>query len=81
LTLRPYSDESHWDWDDAKPGEVRIYNSLYGCDSECEYVRIEVSCMCGHEWESGEFGEFENEMEWQEYVDSLMKEYDTAKTR
>jgi len=62
---------SGWPWE---PGRYIVYNSLYGCDSGCLYVRIFAECTCGWEYESGEFGEFLNEQEWVEFCESLVRE-------
>lgn len=41
--------------------EVDAYNSTYGCDTGCEYVRMEAVLTCPHgervEYEWGDFGE------------------------
>ena len=50
-----------------------IYNSSYGCDTGCEYYRIEIVCgSCGKNvYIKGDFGEFENEIEKQGYLDEV----------
>lgn len=52
-----------------------MYNSVYGCDSGCLYVRFEVRCTCGDLFETGEFGEYENDEDRQYYLDRFLKEY------
>jgi hypothetical protein len=54
---------------------AQIYNSMYGCDSGCLYVRFELSCPCGHEFETGDFGEFDNDEEAEEYFQTFLEEY------
>jgi phage FluMu protein Com len=46
-----------------------LYNSLYGCDTGCEYVRIEIKCpKCKKTtWDSGEFGHYDNKNGKKEY--------------
>lgn len=53
-----------------------LFNGIYGCDTGCEYVRVEVECpKCQKvNWDSGTFGYFENDEEKQEYREEFMAE-------
>jgi hypothetical protein len=50
---------------------------MYGCDTGCEYVRIEIECPnCNKvNWSSGEFGDFGDEQEKEVYRQDFMKEF------
>lgn len=52
------------------------YNSTYGCDTGCEYVKVEIICdNCQKEvYIKGEFGEFTTEGEKQAYLDEVTEE-------
>lgn len=54
-----------------------LYNSAYGCDTGCEYVRIEIECdNCKKvTWDSGTFGSYENKTEKDEYREDFMEEF------
>jgi len=55
--------------------ELDIYNSEYGCDTGCEYVRADFSCECGESWEDGDFGCFDTEAEKAEWADWFERKY------
>jgi len=62
-------------WDDEL-ADGFLYNSMYGCDTGCEYVRLKIECrQCGFEWECGGFGEFENDDECDEYLTRFSSYY------
>jgi Zn-finger nucleic acid-binding protein len=54
-----------------------MYNSVYGCDTGCEYIRIEIKCpKCKKvTWDSGAFGSYENQEEREEYREEFMQEF------
>jgi hypothetical protein len=62
-------------WPDDEDSAVMMYNSVYGCDSGCEYVRFEVSCKCGHKFDAGEFGSFDDNEEANMFFQDFLKEY------
>jgi hypothetical protein len=77
IELVPYSDEDSWTCcDDVETGVARLCNGYYGCDSWCEFVRLSLVCECGHEYVDGEFGEFETEQEYNEFLERALKRYD-----
>lgn len=56
--------------------DVELYNSVYGCDTGCEYVRFKVNCpRCGDSFETGEFGFFDTEEERIEHLVDFSVEY------
>lgn len=60
----------------GKEFDAEIYNSMYGCDTGCEYVRLQVTCPnCGDFFETGDFGSFEDEDEQREYLEQFYTEY------
>jgi hypothetical protein len=46
---------------DATVVERDVYDSIYGCDTGCEYLRVEARITCPHhqavDWEDGDFAE------------------------
>lgn len=54
-----------------------LYNSVYGCESGCEYVRIEIECPACHKvtWNSGDFGYYDDDVEKEEYREEFMEEF------
>ena len=57
-------------WPDESSSAM-MYNSVYGC----EYVRFELSCSCGHKFEAGEFGSFDDNEEANMFFQDFLKEY------
>ena len=57
--------------------EEELYNGVYGCDTGCEYVRIEIECPnCKRiVWSSGEFGYMDNDEDKEECREEFMKEF------
>ena len=66
------------DWYEDQPVDTyTIYNGEYGCDTGCEYVRLESLCSCGFEDERGEFGYYEDDnKDW--YLESLISKYNRS---
>lgn len=54
---------------------IELRNGVYGCDTGCEYVTLEIECPCGDEFEAGTFGCFENDAEEKELLEELMEGY------
>lgn len=54
-----------------------MLNSVYGCDTGCEYVRIEIKCQNCNKivWNSGTFGDYDDEESRQEYREEFMEEF------
>lgn len=77
IELRAYDEKNTWKTD-VEPGEWLVRNGYYGCDSWCEYVWMELECTCGHEYEYGEFGEFDSEESWLEYVEKFKADYERS---
>jgi sarcosine oxidase delta subunit len=61
--------------------EEELYNSLYGCDTGCEFVRIEIECPHCKKvtWDSGTFGHYgDDEYDYKtkdEYREEFMTEF------
>jgi hypothetical protein len=49
-----------------------LANGVYGCDTGCEYVTLNIECECGFTHEKGTFGYYENEEEAREYLGELL---------
>ena len=63
----------------TSPVEATIENSVYGCDSGCEYVRVTLHChACYNEWNGGTFGYYDDYAERLEYFTEIIKEYTNA---
>ncbi|HEU5187939.1 MAG TPA: hypothetical protein VFT87_05570 [Candidatus Saccharimonadales bacterium] len=54
-----------------------MFNSAYGCETGCEYVRIEIECPNCKKvvWDSGTFGSYENQQEREEYREEFLEEF------
>jgi len=57
--------------------EEDMYNGMYGCDTGCEYVTIEIECPACKKviWSSGEFGSFGNDKEKEKYHEEFMQDF------
>lgn len=57
--------------------EEELYNGVYGCDTGCEYVRIEIECPHCKKvvWDSGAFGYYEDKEEKEGYREEFLKEF------
>lgn len=46
---------------DTIVGNCEVYDSTYGCDTGCDYLRVEATLTCPHghsvHWEDGDFVE------------------------
>ena len=49
-----------------------LFNGVYGCDSGCEYVTLEVGCPCGWWAQEGAFGYYESDEDVDEYLDEIL---------
>lgn len=56
--------------------DVELYNGLYGCDTDCEYVWFRVGCDCGDSFETGDFGCYLNEEQRAEWLEDFIEEYE-----
>lgn len=57
--------------------DEELFNGVYGCDTGCEYVRMEIECPNCHKvaWDSGSFGSYDNKEEKAEYRAEFMDEF------
>lgn len=60
--------------------DEELYNDVYGCDTGCQYVRVEIECPHCHRinWDSGSFGEILDEEDRQEYREQFHTEFQEA---
>lgn len=59
--------------------EEEMYNGIYGCDTGCEFVNIEIECPNCKKitWDSGKFGWFDekDDEDYRRYRDEFMEEF------
>lgn len=62
--------------------DIDMFNGMYGCDSGCAYVTFEVDCPNCNKmvYQTGEFGEYENNQEKTELREQFMTEFAAAVT-
>ena len=66
-------------WNDDENADGHCFNSVYGCDTGCEYVRFELECPhCGDSFETGQFGYFDTPEELEEILLDFREEYDRS---
>lgn len=60
--------------------DEELYSGVYGCDTGCEYVRVEIECPHCHgvTWDSGSFGSADTVEERAEYLEDFRAEFHEA---
>ena len=67
--VRPFGEDSL-----DSDADVELVNGVFGCDTGCEYVRLEGECPeCGDDFNVGDFGFFDDESGWKEELDYLRR--------